>query len=114
MIRTHTAVRSIHVVVVALAAGCDSKDTSQASGTIEFTQTDVAGTVPARVERVLVEEGATVKAGDTLVILSQTGLPPDIQQRRARVAAAESELRDLERGARPAELERARSELKSA
>ena len=100
-------------VLVALA-GCDSEDTSHASGTIEFTQTDVAGTVPARVERVLVDEGATVKAGDTLAILTQTGLPQDIQQRRARVSAAESELRDLERGARPEELERARSELRSA
>jgi ABC-2 type transport system ATP-binding protein len=101
------------IVVVGLA-GCDSEDASHASGTIEFTQTDVAGSVPARVERVLVEEGATVRAGDTLVILTQTGLPQDIQQRRSRLAAAESELRDLERGARPEELERARAELSSA
>lgn len=93
---------------------CDRPDGFDASGTIEFTQTDVAGTVPARVERILVDEGATVSAGDTLAILRQTGLPQDIQQRRARVAAAESELRDLERGARPAEVDRANSELRSA
>jgi HlyD family secretion protein len=105
--------RGTLIVAVALA-GCESRDPSQASGTIEFTQTDVAGTVPARVERVLVEEGATVRAGDTLAILTQTGLPQDIQQRRSRLAAAESELRDLERGARPEELDRARAELSSA
>jgi len=95
-------------------AGCDKPDTNHASGTIEFTQTDVASTVPARVERILVDEGATVKAGDTIAVLSQTGLPQDIQQRRARLAAAESELADLVRGARPEELERARAELRSA
>jgi membrane fusion protein YbhG len=95
-------------------AGCDKPDESQAVGTIEFTQTDVAGTVPARVERVVVEEGAMVKAGDTIAVLTQTGLPQDIQQRRSRVAAAEAELADLARGARPEEIQRASAELRSA
>lgn len=102
------------VLFLLALSGCDRPDGTYASGTIEFTQTDVAGSVPARVERVLVEEGATVRAGDTLAILTQTGLPQDIQQRRARLAAAESELADLLRGARPEELERARAELRSA
>ena len=102
------------LIAVSLSSGCDRPRGLDASGTIEFTQTDVASTVPARVERILVEEGATVSTGDTLAILRQTGLPQDIQQRRARVAAAESELRDLERGARPAELDRARAEIRSA
>jgi HlyD family secretion protein len=110
MNRTFAAV----LLAASLGPGCREPDGSDASGTIEFTQTDVAGTLPARVERILVEEGAAVSAGDTLVILRQTGLPQDLQQRRARVAAAESELRDLERGARPAEFDRARSELRSA
>lgn len=95
-------------------SGCDRPDGTDASGTVEFTQTDVAGTTPARVDRILVEEGAAVRAGDTLVVLTQTGLPQDIQQRRARVAAAEAELADLQRGARPEELDRARAELRSA
>ena len=108
--------RTITAAVLAgiLAFACRDRDSTSAVGTIEFTQTDVAGTVPARVERILVEEGATVRAGDTLVRLTQTGLPEDIQQRRARLAAAESELRDLQRGARPQELERARAELEAA
>jgi len=101
------------LLVTVTLFGCDKPDGTYASGTIEFTQTDVAGSVPARVERILVQEGATVKAGDTLVVLSQTGLPQDIQQRRARLAAAESELADLVHGARPAEIDRARAELRS-
>lgn len=95
-------------------AGCRQPEGTSASGTIEFTQTDVAATVSARIARVLVEEGAMVHAGDTLVVLTQTGLPQDIDQRRSRVAAAEAELRDLVSGARPAEVERARAELRSA
>ena len=102
-------------LALSLVAGCNrAPDDTGASGTIEFTQTDVAGSVPARVERIFVEEGAVVRAGDTLAVLTQTGLPQDIQQRRSRVAQAESELNDLQRGARREELERARAELRSA
>lgn len=100
------------VLVVLVAVACKEQDGTFASGTIEFTQTDVAGSLPARIVRVLVEEGATVRAGDTLVVLTQTGLPQDIQQRRSRVASAESELRDLQRGARPEELDRAQAEFR--
>ena len=107
--------RAVALIAVSLLSACNKPaDGTEASGTIEFTQTDVAGTTPARVERILVEEGAIVRAGDTLVVLTQTGLPQDIQQRRSRVAAAEAELNDLTRGARPEELERARAELRSA
>jgi HlyD family secretion protein len=107
--------RAVALLAVSLLSACDKPaDGTEASGTIEFTQTDVAGTTPARVQRILVEEGATVRAGDTLVVLTQSGLPQDIQQRRSRVAAAEAELNDLTRGARPEELDRARAELRSA
>ena len=107
--------RVVALVAASLLSACDKPvDGTEAIGTIEFTQTDVAGTAPARVERILVEEGATVRRGDTLVVLTQTGLPQDIQQRRSRVAAVEAELNDLLRGARPEELERARAELRSA
>jgi HlyD family secretion protein len=109
----NTTVARVALLTLMAVAGCDSPDATRASGTIEFTQTDVASTVPGRVERILVEEGATVKAGDTIAVLSQTGLPQDIQQRRARLSAAESELADLVRGARTEELERARAELRS-
>lgn len=102
------------VLLLAALPACSETDPNTASGTIEFTQTDVAPTVPARVVRVLVEEGATVSAGDTIAVLAQTGLPQDIEQRRARLAAAAADLRDLQRGARPQEIERAQAELRSA
>jgi HlyD family secretion protein len=84
-----------------------------ADGTIELTQVDVAPYVPGRVVLVRVEEGASVHRGDTLVILAQSALPADIEQRRGRVTAAEAKLRDLQAGARPAEIDRAEAELRS-
>ncbi|MFN8574036.1 MAG: HlyD family efflux transporter periplasmic adaptor subunit [Gemmatimonadaceae bacterium] len=86
----------------------------QAVGTVEMTETDVAATVPARIVRVFRNEGDTVRRGDTLVTLSQATLGADLDQRRARVVAAEADLRDLEAGARPAERERAQAELRTA
>jgi len=96
-------------------AGCDRDRSSQlsAEGTIELTQVDVSAFVSGRVVSVSVEEGATVRRGDTLVVLAQSTLPADIEQRRGRVAAAEARLRDLQAGARPAELQRAEAELRA-
>ncbi|CAG0997454.1 hypothetical protein ARNL5_03768 [Anaerolineae bacterium] len=109
-----SAVRCVALGAVLSLGACARNEPPSATGTIEFTQTDVAASQPGRIVRVAVEEGAVVQAGDTIAVLSQTGLPQDIDQRRARVMAAESELRDLERGARPEELDRARAELRSA
>lgn len=107
------SMRAVLLATIAVSA-CTQTSDIQASGTVEFTQTDVASTLPARVDTIFVQEGASVHAGDTLVRLSVTGLTQDIEQRRARVAAAEAELRDLQRGARPEELERARAEVQVA
>ena len=68
---------------------------------------------PARVLRVWREEGDTVRAGDTLVSLTQSTARADVDARRARVASAEAQLRDLEAGARPAEIGRAEAELRA-
>jgi HlyD family secretion protein len=106
-------------LIVALGTGmtvaCSRDPSSEvtADGTIELTQVDVAPFVSGRVVSVTVDEGAVVHRGDTLVVLAQSALPADIEQRRARVSSAESRLRDLQAGARPAELERAEAELRS-
>ncbi len=100
--------------LAALFACRSSTPGLRAVGTVEMTETDIAATVPARVVRVYREEGDTVRRGDTLVTLTQSTLGADLDQRRARIAAAEADLRDLEAGARPAELERSEAEVRSA
>ena len=96
-------------------AACSRTASNQitADGTIELTQVDVAPFVSGRVIAVNVDEGAVVHRGDTLVVLAQSALPADIEQRRARVSSSEAHLRDLQAGARPAEIERAEAELRS-
>jgi HlyD family secretion protein len=101
--------------IVAVTLACSRSTTNQvtADGTVELTQVDVAPFVSGRVVRVTVDEGAVVRRGDTLVVLAQSALPADIEQRRARVSSADARLRDLQAGARPAEIEKAQADLRS-
>jgi HlyD family secretion protein len=85
-----------------------------AQGTIEVEETDIVPTVRGRISRLWVEEGQTVHAGDTVATLASATLPDDLREREARVARAEAEVRDIERGARREEIARARAELRSA
>ena len=84
------------------------------TGTIEVRELDVAPQVPARVIRVLVDEGGTVRAGDTLVLLTQSTTRADLAQREARVRAAAAALREAVAGARPREIDRATADLRVA
>jgi HlyD family secretion protein len=106
---------TLGAVVVAASVACSRAPTNEltADGTVELTQVDVSPFVPGRVVAVRVDEGGTVHRGDTLVILAQSALPADIDQRRSRVTSAEARLRDLQAGARPAEVERAEADLRS-
>jgi HlyD family secretion protein len=85
-----------------------------ATGTAEVTQTDIASLYSARVLEFLVGEGDSVRAGDTLVRLTQSTLSADIDMRRARIAAADAALRDLEAGSRPQEISARQAELNAA
>lgn len=102
--------------VLLLAAACASSEADQltANGTIEVTETDVAPVTPARVATVRVDEGDSVRAGDTLGALTQATTQSDVAQRAARLASAEAALRDLRAGARAAELRSAEAELAAA
>jgi HlyD family secretion protein len=80
-------------------------------GTIELDESDAAPLVGGRVLSVRVDEGDSVHVGDTLAVLTQSQIPANLEDRRARLAAAESRLADLRRGSRPAEISRAEAEL---
>jgi HlyD family secretion protein len=98
-----------------LVAGCTPRhDAIVAQGTIEVEETDIVPTVRGRISRIWVGEGTQVHAGDTVVTLVSPSLPEDLHEREARVARAEAEVRDLERGSRPQEIARAEAELRSA
>jgi len=107
--------RSVLLLLGLVIAACRREPSGVvASGTIEVIETDVAPMQTARVSRVLPEEGAMVKPGDTLVTLVQGTLDAELDQRRARLASAEAQLRDVEAGARPAEIARLVAEQQAA
>lgn len=104
------------VVLLLIMAAC-SRDNGQwylARGTVELPESDLSAPQPARVVALRVDEGARVKAGDTLALLTQTELPASLAAQRARLATARANLRDLEAGARPQEIRQAEAALASA
>ena len=101
--------------LLALAAcGTRSETAFEARGTVEVPEADLATLSPARVRRVLVEEGAVIRAGDTVAVLTQTDLDATLAAQRARIATASANLRDLEAGSRPQEVRSAEGELQAA
>ena len=109
------AVHALPLVLYALASCRTAAPTEvTATGTLEVAEMDIGPMVPARVVRILVEEGDTARVGDTLALLTQATLQPDSASRQARAKAAEAQLRDLLEGARPAELRRAEAQVAAA
>lgn len=104
------------VLLLALAAGCRREVPAgyDARGTVELPEVDLGAMTAARVVAVRVEEGAQVRAGDTVALLAQTDLGPQLAAQRARVATATANLRDLEAGARPEEIRRAEGDVAAA
>jgi HlyD family secretion protein len=101
-------------LLAVLACSGNPNDAVVGNGTIEVRETDVAPLVPARVLQVRVDDGETVRAGDTLVTLTQSTTRADIADREARLRAAEANLREAERGPRAREIEQAEAELRSS
>ena len=106
--------RLLWLPLFAAVACRPAPDTLTVPGTIEVEEVDAAPIQGGRVLRVGVDEGDTVRAGDTVAVLTRTTLPATLQERRARVAAARARLADLVRGSREAEMARARAEVAAA
>lgn len=92
----------------------EDRDSVTATGTLEVIEIDVAPITTGRVVRMLVNDGDSVQAGDTLAILSQPTSQPEIEQRQAQVEASRAGLTEAERGSRAAEINRAAAELRAA
>lgn len=97
-------------------AGCSGgeKDSVVATGTLEVVEIDVAPLAPGRVVRMLVRDGDSVRAGDTLATLAQPTSQAVIGQSRAQVEASRATLSEVQNGPRTPEINRAEAELKVA
>ena len=83
------------------------------TGTIEATQVDVSVKITGRILERLVKEGDRVTRGQILVRLDDSELAADVRRQDAALRSAQATLRDLEKGARPQEIEDARAALSS-
>jgi HlyD family secretion protein len=96
-----------------LLVACSRHSASiSATGTVEFTETDIAPELSGKLGTLRVHEGDRVKAGDTLAILSASAMPADIARQDAMVADARAQLRNIEAGSRIEEIARAEGEVR--
>jgi HlyD family secretion protein len=84
------------------------------TGTIEATQVDVSVKITGRIVERLVKEGDRVTRGQVLVRLDDSELAADVRRQDAALRSAQATLRDLQKGARPQEIEDARAAVSSA
>ena len=95
---------------LALAA-CAPSNAIRAHGTLEIDEIDVASLVGGRVARLYVDEGDSVRAGDTLAVLDRGEVTAGLEAQVAQAERAAAQYRDLRSGPRTPELIAARSEL---
>jgi len=97
-------------------AGCNSEATGglALSGTVEAREAALSFQVGGQIERLLVDEGETVKRGQEVARLVADDYALSVQKARANVAAAEAVLAALEAGARQQELKVAEATLEQA
>jgi HlyD family secretion protein len=103
------------IAVLLLTAACTAADDGvSGTGTVEYTAVNVAPLVTGRVVTVSVQEGDEVSVGQPIATLTNAATPPEVEARAAAVRAAESQLRDLQVGARSTEITQARAQAVAA
>jgi len=112
---TNSATASL-TITVALAEVARVARTLAATGTVQAYELlpVTAQAAGLRIERVLVEEGQAVRAGQPLALFDSSVLQAQRQQALASVQQAEARLAELRAGARAEERSRAREALRSA
>jgi HlyD family secretion protein len=78
-------------LVIFLGCSNSSDHEVSASGTIEATEVTVSAKVSGQIIRVLVDEGSSVKVGDTLVLIDPNDYEIQLRQAQANYAAAEAQ-----------------------
>lgn len=96
-------------------AGCGARERGvTGSGTVEMDEVDIASQIGGRLVELRVREGDPVRTGETLAVLDQGEVIAGLQARQADAGRAVAQLRDVQAGARPAEIEAAAAALRSA
>lgn len=84
------------------------------TGTIEAIQVDISPKIAGRIVQLAVREGARVQRGQVLVRLDAEEVAAEARRAEAAVRTAEAQLRDLQAGARPEEIQEAEAQAARA
>jgi HlyD family secretion protein len=84
------------------------------SGNIEVTDAELSFKIPGRVEARRVDEGQTVREGQTVALLDSKELTQEVNRTKAEVEAARAALAKLEAGSRPEEISEAQAAASQA
>ena len=108
------AILLVAVLAYFILGRSDDGRVIRVSGNIEVTDAEVSFKIPGRVEARLVDEGETVKAGQTVARLDSVELTQEVAVRRADVQAVQAVLAELEAGSRPEEIAQAEASAEQA
>ena len=100
--------------VLTLSACKDPRDTPQLPAYIEADMTAVASPVAGILFKMGVKEGQAVKSGENLYVLESNRELAQLAEAQARKSQAESQKRNLSKGARETELDAFRARLRAA
>jgi HlyD family secretion protein len=113
--RRLAAASVVIVLLVAAVLGCgDDPAWVKGGGIVEQDEIDVSSLEGGRVERLAVDEGDTVRAGDTVAVLHRGELITNVQAQRATAAQVAAQSREIVVGPRAEEIRGARADLASA
>lgn len=111
---------TIVVILIILAALaiigflCMKPESDTVQGQGEATEIRISGKLPGRVAEIYVEEGQTVKEGDTLVRITSSLIEAKMDQAKAMEAAANAANAKIDAGTRPQIIESARDVWRQA
>jgi HlyD family secretion protein len=105
---------ALAAAVTLAAAGCTQEAQLEVHGTVERDRLELIAESNERIVEVPVHEGDRVAAGAVLVRQEAGTVQPRIEQSRAALVEAQRRLADLEQGPRPREIDEARAALAGA
>lgn len=113
-VASRAALLVLWALVTALACSCAHRSGVTGSGTIELDEVDIASLVGGRVSSIRVNEGDTVKAGDTLAVLDRGEILAQFEESSSQAQRAVEQWQDLKAGPRAPEILGARADLEAA
>jgi HlyD family secretion protein len=105
------------VVVVAIVGGVywgfksTDRDELIIYGNVDIRKVDLGFRVTGRIREMRFEEGDCVKEGQIMAVLDKDTFEADVHSARGQMQAQEANLRKMEKGNRPEEIEQARASL---